>query len=128
MPSKLKSPCNYPGCRRAVRERYCDQHRHAASQRPADRRRGTAAQRGYDRRWRKLRRWYITEHPLCEDCQEEGLITFTNIEVDHVIPISVRPDLRLDADNLRSRCRRHHKLKTDADERQYGRSREVIIR
>ena len=52
----------------------------------------------------------LLEHPLCEDCLEEGIVTPEHIEVDHVTPIEVRPDLRLDPANLRSRCRRHHIL------------------
>ena len=58
--------------------------------------------------------------PFCEDCLQEGIRNDEDIEVDHVIPIDVRPDLRLEITNLRSRCRRHHRLKTNADQQQYG--------
>lgn len=82
--------------------------------------RGTSRERGYDTAWQKVRDLYIAEHPLCEDCLEENIVNPEHIEVDHVIPIDVRPDLRLDMTNLRSRCRRHHKRKTDRDKATYG--------
>jgi hypothetical protein len=61
----------------------------------------------------------VAQHPLCQDCLEEGTITAERIEVDHVIPIHVRPDLRL-APRLRSRCAGHHRVKTMQDRRLYG--------
>ncbi len=119
MPQKLKTPCNQRSCRRAARGRYCEEHAHLVSYRPADQRRGTSAQRGYDSAWRRLRQWYVRQHPFCEDCLKDGIYTTTLIEVDHVVPIDVRPDLRLDSNNLRSRCRRHHQLKSLEDRKKY---------
>ncbi|TWU03060.1 HNH endonuclease [Symmachiella macrocystis] len=119
MPAKLKTRCSHPGCPNTTRDRFCDDHNREASHRWSDERRGTPAQRGYDERWRKVRRIHIKRHPYCEDCLDDGVVNTRNLEVDHVIPIDVRPDLRLDLDNLRTRCRRHHKLKTDEDKRKY---------
>jgi 5-methylcytosine-specific restriction protein A len=120
MPPKLKTICNHPGCGTAVRDRYCDVHRQQAYDRPSEHRRGTAAQRGYDHRWRRLRDWHLRRQPLCEDCLDDGIVNAENLEVDHLIPIDVRPDLRLAADNLRTRCRHHHSIKTMDDKRRYG--------
>lgn len=89
------------------------------SRAPRKARRGTASQRGYDHQWAKVRAIHIASHPYCEDCKDEGKLNMTNLEVDHIIPIGVRPDLRLSLDNLRTRCRRHHKLKTDEDKRRF---------
>jgi 5-methylcytosine-specific restriction protein A len=125
MPARIKTRCNQPGCPRAVRGRFCDEHARSVPS-PAERRRPTAPERGYDSRWRKLRTWYIKRHPLCEDCwDEEGVVNARDIEVDHIIPIKVRPDLRLEATNLRSRCRSHHQRKTNADKRRYGTRRAI---
>ena len=75
-------------------------------------RRGNSHSRGYDYRWTKLRAWWAKEHPLCQDCEDEGLTVLMD-EVDHVIPFNGKHDpLRLDATNLRSLCKRHHRLKT----------------
>ena len=120
MPRKLKTRCRYRGCIALTRDGYCPAHRSQRYQRPADKRRGTSAARGYDARWRKVRALYYQRHPLCEDCLEEGRLTDQGIEVDHVIPIAVRPDLRLALENLRSLCRRHHKRKTDRDQIMYA--------
>ena len=77
-----------------------------------DKRRGSAVERGYDSRWHKLRAWYVAGNPLCEDCSDKGLTVEVD-EVDHVIPINGPNDpLRLDAENLRSRCKTCHTTKT----------------
>ena len=74
--------------------------------------RGTTADRGYDHRWQKLRRWYLSRHPLCESCEARGL-TVQADDVDHIIPFKGRSDpLRLDRTNLRALCRRCHNAKT----------------
>jgi 5-methylcytosine-specific restriction endonuclease McrA len=36
-------------------------------------------------------------------------------EIDHVIPVRVAPERRLDADNLQSLCWSHHRIKTAKD-------------
>lgn len=78
--------------------------------------RGTAQQRGYDYRWSKLRNWWIRKHPLCQDCMDEGITNNEQLEVDHVIPFMGKDDpLRLDTTNLRTRCKRHHRIKTLRD-------------
>ena len=79
-----------------------------------DRRRGKTAARGYDGAWVKLRRMFlrgnamagIEPHPLCCACGRPAS------EVDHKIPISQRPDLRLDPENLQAMCKPCHSRKT----------------
>ena len=63
-------------------------------------------------RWRRLRRAYLSLHPLCEDCLLDDRTTIAT-EVHHVLPIESatgRPDemkrLCFDATNLRALC--HH--------------------
>ena len=69
----------------------------------------TAAQRGYDRDWRRLRNVKLTNDPICQcdDCKRDGLLTKAEV-VDHILPISERPDLRLTYANLRSMSKRCH--------------------
>jgi 5-methylcytosine-specific restriction protein A len=77
-----------------------------------------AHKRGYGHDWTDLRAWWIQRQPLCQDCLEEGVTNCEQIEVDHVIPFrGVHDPLRLDVGNLRSRCKRHHQLKTRRDYR-----------
>lgn len=84
-------------------------HRATSAQREAYR--GNSRQRGYDRNWEKVRAAYVAIHPLCEWCERNGL-TVIVAEVDHIIPIKDRPDLRLDMDNLQSLCKSCHQVKT----------------
>ena len=75
----------------------------------------------YDRAaWRKMRIYFLNEHPICADPfgvhATEGEVIAAN-EVDHVIPRSQRPDLELDEDNLQALCKRCHSRKTLTDMR-----------
>lgn len=56
---------------------------------------------GWD--WWNLRRAYLKQHPLCQDCN-----VHIAEEVHHVIPRSKRPDLTLDSSNLRALCAKCH--------------------
>jgi 5-methylcytosine-specific restriction protein A len=87
-------------------------HGGAAAQRQAhDRWRGSAASRGYDSAWRRLREAKLKADPLCWWCQSLGRLTAANT-VDHIVPISERPDLRLVWSNLRSGCKPCHDAHT----------------
>ena len=75
--------------------------------------RGSAAARGYDATWRALRVQFLRQHPLCECDECKGAHTPDTAEVvDHIIPISERPDLRLVWTNLRAMSKRHHDAHT----------------
>jgi 5-methylcytosine-specific restriction protein A len=73
-----------------------------------DRERGSAVDRGYDAEWRRVRAQHLAENPTCSvaNCGKAA------IEVDHVIGVRERPDLRLDRGNLRSMCKSHHSSRT----------------
>jgi 5-methylcytosine-specific restriction enzyme A len=38
-------------------------------------------------RWRKLRRIFLNENPLCISCKDMGVVTAAHV-VDHIIPIN----------------------------------------
>lgn len=86
-----------------------------------DRYRGTAAERGYDWNWAKVAA-YVRERDcyLCQECKRHGRLVPAKT-VDHIIPVHVKPDLRLDAENCEVLCVRHNTLKGYADARKYGR-------
>lgn len=97
--------------------------RHYKNTKRQDYRKGSR-QRGYDSRWEKLRAAHIAEHPICEDCwEQDGVVNAESIEVDHVVPIEVAPERRLDPENLRTRCKAHHQRKTIEDRKRYGAAR-----
>ena len=70
----------------------------------------TTAERGYDSKWQRLSVAYRTEHPLCEDCYEQGKLTPAT-SVHHIEPIENRPDLRLVWSNLMALCETHHRAR-----------------
>ena len=88
---------------------YCPRHQQEfdARRREADRDRGSRIERGYDNAWRKARRSYIQQHPLCAECLRQGRTTAAEV-VHHITPIEVAPRLRLDAANLMALCRGCH--------------------
>ena len=61
----------------------------------------------YGRRWRKGRRQFLVEHPLCAMCLEEGTETLA-VEVDHIIPHKGDPVLFWDTKNWQGLCKFHH--------------------
>ena len=63
--------------------------------------------------WVKLRAAYIREYPLCEVCNQKGLVVEAT-EIDHKVPIKIDYELRLEWDNLQSLCHRCHMKKTKA--------------
>lgn len=57
----------------------------------------------WSKSWRNLREQKITDNPLCELCESVGIITPATV-VDHIIPIEVNEDLKLEYCNLQSLC------------------------
>lgn len=60
-----------------------------------------------DRKWRRLRKQFLEENPLCWYCQQSGRLTVATV-VDHIRPH--RGDLNLfwDVRNLRPSCKQCH--------------------
>lgn len=104
MPQALKRQCNKckaivsgqcPNCKRGW----------------ADKSRGTRHERGYDWDWVRLREYFMANHPLCEDCLDRG-VSVVSTECHHVESIARKPELRLDASNLRALCGECHRRRT----------------
>ena len=103
-PSRLKRPCNHPGCPELVEKGYCEKHKRERAQR-YDKARGNFRERGYSSSWDKLRQWFITQNPLCHDCLERGDVT-PGTAVHH---IKHKEDGGTDApENLMTLCHRCH--------------------
>src|SRR4051794_39139002 len=60
------------------------------------------------RKWQELRKRIIARDGQCAVCGSEE-----QLEVDHIIPYSVSPELGLDPDNLQVLCRQHNRDKSD---------------
>jgi 5-methylcytosine-specific restriction enzyme A len=140
--TRILRPCPIPGCSELTSGGPCEQHRRAR-QREHDERRGSSRDRGYDADHRRLRvLCFQRDGWRCVDCGWEPDIVadFRRFELgdpptdkvlaelrdshnrgdrhlhaDHQIPIAERPDLRLDLDNLRTRCDGCHRAKTQRE-------------
>ena len=73
--------------------------------------RKSSFERGYDDRWRRARRRFLSDNPLCAHCLREGLSVAASV-VDHVIPHRGDKQLFWDEDNWQSLCKTHHDKKT----------------
>jgi 5-methylcytosine-specific restriction enzyme A len=119
MPDLLKKRCGFRGCPRTTRQRYCEEHAPLA-RRFYDRQRGSSVDRGYDSAWERIaeQRRHLDCY-LCQACIAEGLVTASSI-VDHIIPLHVRPDWRLEINNTQVLCHPCHTRKSSDDVRRYG--------
>ncbi len=66
----------------------------------------------YDAAWRKCRKLFLREYPICceHGCGQPAT------DVDHVVGVRERPDLRLSWSNLRPFCHAHHSARTSRDQ------------
>jgi 5-methylcytosine-specific restriction protein A len=83
-----------------------------------DRFRGGARARGYDADWDRARRAHAAVEPLCRRCAQRGLDVPMSV-VDHIVPIPVAPELRLEDGNLQSLCHTCHSAKSREDRRRW---------
>jgi len=110
MPYRTGKSCNAPGCPLTTRKGpYCEKHEHLNKQKRNYGQEKASIPFYGTARWKKLRAWYRRQHPLCEMCQTEGLITETQL-VDHIVPTEEGGD-PMAIDNLQSLCKRCHGFK-----------------
>lgn len=115
MPWKPARPCRYPGCPNLITGEgsYCPAHARAKSK-AFDAQRGTPDQRGYGETWRRLRKMFLAEHPLCADpfgAHEGRPVVAT--DVDHIR--AKRDGGSDDVSNLQALCHACHSRKTAAE-------------
>jgi 5-methylcytosine-specific restriction endonuclease McrA len=80
--------------------------------------------RGYDHDWVQVRDERLRRNPWCQECEREtGRIEIEQVIVDHIIPVHVRPSLRLVIENTQTLCRPHHAEKTQRDIERFGAAR-----
>jgi 5-methylcytosine-specific restriction endonuclease McrA len=61
--------------------------------------------------WKAMREFILYRDKVCRKCSlEESPIMAS--EIDHIIPLKDRPDLRLDPPNLQALCKKCHSSKT----------------
>src|SRR5687768_7409001 len=114
MPTAPPRYCAASGCGTLVQHGRCPKHSgHSQQKRISD----TAAYS--NKEWRTLRRLKLAANPMCEirtHCGELSIMRQVATEVDHIIPIRQRPDLRLVWANLQSSCHACHSAKTRSEQ------------
>ncbi|MDO9529271.1 MAG: HNH endonuclease signature motif containing protein [Syntrophales bacterium] len=117
MPRKPKSPCRHPGCPELTEDRFCKQHQQEYRREYNREQRPEYSRKLYrSSRWRKLRRRFQQENPLCEECKKVGRLIEATV-VDHIIPHKGDEMLFWDIDNLQALCKPCHDRKTAAEGR-----------
>ena len=91
---------------------------HGRSEKRQDYRRN-ASDRGYDAAWAKVRDIRRRLSPLCVVCERKGRAVSVEV-VDHIVPVHVAPERRLEIENTQSLCRACHARKTNQDIKRYG--------
>jgi 5-methylcytosine-specific restriction protein A len=109
LPSRPPRPCTTPGCPGSAEYRgRCAAHSTAANRERFERNN----QDFYNSpAWKRMTRMVAAEEPLCRECLKVGLVE-AGTQTDHIIPIKIRPDLKLSRDNCQRLCDSHHSQKT----------------
>lgn len=105
VPTKPKSPCSYPGCPLLTNGRYCEEHKKLTNKHYNKFQRDPKSNKCYGRAWKRIRDRYIKLHPLCEQCQTNGLLVAAE-EVHHIRPLSKGGEN--ETSNLMSLCKPCH--------------------
>jgi len=61
-------------------------------------------------KWRKLRRTFFSQHPLCQHCSNLGMVTAAK-ELDHIQPVRDGGSIWA-TNNLQGLCTHHHAVKS----------------
>lgn len=119
MPRKPKRPCAFPGCPNLTDKQYCEQHEKLQNKLYNKYERRADVNIKYGRAWRRVRQRYVSAHPLCERCLEQGRMTPVE-EVHHIIPVSQGGTS--EESNLMSLCKScHNKIHLEIGDRQIRR-------
>ena len=86
MPRKPMKPCKHPGCPKLTDGNFCREHelQHMREYEKYDRR--PEERKRYSYQWRKLRKAYVKDHPVCEMCLLEHR-AMPGEEVHHIYPL-----------------------------------------
>ncbi len=70
MPRKPKTPCRHPGCPELTEDRFCKHHQQEYRREYNREQRPEYSRKLYrSTRWRRLRRRFLQDNPLCVECK-----------------------------------------------------------
>ena len=87
MPNKAKKPCSRHGCRELTSGRYCPDHTKAEAKHYNRYARDRETAKRYGRPWKQIRAAFLSAHPLCVLCGEDGRLTPATL-VHHKIKLT----------------------------------------
>lgn len=122
-PRKPQRPCSYPNCPELTDDRYCDKHKkevdneYNKTSRPFKYLYNTS-------RWRKARKLFLQDHPLCEECKRNGVVKSATV-VDHIEPHKGNGELFWNQSNWQALCKECHDRKTAKEDGRFGRKNVV---
>lgn len=65
----------------------------------------------YNHRWRRVRKSYLQDNPLCQDCLSGGIVRPAE-DVHHIKKAKLYPELLLEPTNMMALCRPCHNVRT----------------
>lgn len=77
------------------------------------------------RPWRKFRRWFLAENPMCADpfgYHDEDGKDIAAVDVDHIVPMRLASDRAFDESNCQGLCKACHTRKTNRERQQWQHS------
>jgi 5-methylcytosine-specific restriction protein A len=86
---------------------------------PTRGKRPSAHKQGYTRQWSVFRLNWLSDHPLCVKCLEQGLYVSAT-EVDHIVPHCGDMEKFWDESNVQSLCEPCHSRKTATEDGGFG--------
>jgi 5-methylcytosine-specific restriction protein A len=122
-PRKPRKPCRFQGCAELTEERYCDKHKkqvdseYNRTSRPFKHLYNTS-------RWKKLRKQFLQEHPLCVECEAKDVIKAATV-VDHMEVHKGDEDLFWDESNWQALCKQCHDRKTAKKDGRWGNKNKI---
>ena len=122
-PRKPPKPCRYPNCSELTSDRYCDKHKkeidskYSRTSRPFKHLYSTS-------RWKKLRKEFLQDHTLCEECKRNGVIKIAEV-VDHIEAHKGDELLFWNQNNWQALCKHHHDVKTAKEDGRFGEKNKV---
>lgn len=117
-PRKPRKPCSFRGCPELTEGRYCEKHQkqvdseYNKTSRPFKHLYNTS-------RWKKLRKQFLQEHPLCVECKFKGAIKAATV-VDHIEAHKGDEGLFWNQSNWQPLCKECHDRKTAKEDGRFG--------
>lgn len=117
MPLRPKKPCRFTGCPELTHLLYCEKHQSLVDKHYNKYQRDPDTYKRYGAKWRKARKQYVNENPLCELCDRNGKMTPAE-EVHHIKPLSEGGSHN--EENLLSLCKSCHSKLTATEGGRWG--------